>query len=213
MRKARHLVLFLKAPRRGAVKRRLAADIGRAAAFHFYRQTTAALIRRLGVDRRWQGRLAITPDRFAAGGVFWPVVPRRMALARTPQGLGDLGVRMRYALSELPVGPRVLVGGDIPDITAAHIASAFDALRRHDFVFGPAVDGGFWLVGMRRPPPRALFKGVRFSTSHALADTLATLRPGCSVAFIDELEDVDDGAAWVRWRRRASLLDVPAGGA
>lgn len=209
MRTARHLVLFLKAPRRGAVKRRLATDIGKAAAFHFYRRTTAALIRRLGRDRRWHGRLAITPDCFASGAAFWPQGP----LARMGQGPGDLGARMRYALSALPVGPRVLVGGDIPDISAVHIASAFDALRRHDFVFGPAVDGGFWLVGMRRPPPRALFKGVRFSTSHALADTLATLRPGCSVAFIDELEDVDDGAAWVRWRRRASLLDVPAGGA
>src|SRR6185437_6174437 len=93
-----------------------------------------------------------------------------------PQGAGDLGTRMRRALAACPPGPAMLIGADIPRLTARHIADAFRLLGRHDLVFGPAEDGGFWLVGARHPqhlPP--LFEQVRWSSPHALADTLAGL--------------------------------------
>src|SRR5690606_22025805 len=153
-------------------------------------------LRRLAADRRWETCLAVTPDR-AIDSPALPPGPRRLA-----QGPGDLGARMARALASVPPGPAVLVGTDIPDMGAAHIARAFRLLGRHDAVFGPARDGGYWLVGLRRTP-RFIdpFAGVRWSGPDALADTLANLRHR-RVALLDPLEDVDDGASHARWRRR-----------
>jgi glycosyltransferase A (GT-A) superfamily protein (DUF2064 family) len=83
------------------------------------------------------------------------------------------------------------------------VAQAFAALGAHDAVFGPAGDGGYWLVGLRRRPrvPDP-FRGVRWSTPHALADTLANLRPRERVAMLERLEDIDDAASYRRWRRQ-----------
>jgi glycosyltransferase A (GT-A) superfamily protein (DUF2064 family) len=108
---------------------------------------------------------------------------------------------MQRIMDELPPGPVVIIGSDIPGISAEHIAAAFRLLGRHDAVFGPAEDGGYWLVGLRRRPkvPRA-FADVRWSGPHALADTLRNLR-AFSVGFVERLADVDDEADWRRWRR------------
>ena len=104
----------------------------------------ARSLRRLGRDRRWRLRLAVTPDRAARG---WPA-------AAMPQGRGDLGERMRRALAACPPGPAVLVGSDIPGLTAAHIADGVRAARPARCRVRAGDDGGFWLVGCRhRPPP------------------------------------------------------------
>jgi hypothetical protein len=192
-----HLVVMVKAPRLGAVKTRLAREIGAVAARRFYRASSAAVLARLGHDPRWRCWLAVTPDRFAAASAFWP---RR--LPRLPQGPGDLGQRMARPLKILPPGPVVIVGSDIPGLGAGHVARAFTALGRHDLVFGPAEDGGYWLVGARRrpPPPPELFRAVRWSSAHALEDTLANLGPRFSVAFVERLSDVDNAADYARWR-------------
>jgi rSAM/selenodomain-associated transferase 1 len=184
----RHLILFVRLPRLGAGKRRLARDIGAVAALRFERLMLARNLRRLGRDRRWKLLLAATPDRAARRwpGRF-PVVP---------QGRGDLGERMRRALAACPPGPAVLIGSDIPGLAAAHIAEAFALLGRHDIVFGPANDGGFWLVGCRHRAPR--FGKVRWSGRHALDDVLANLPKSASVGFAAPLDDVDDGAAYRR---------------
>ena len=86
----------------------------------------------------------------------------------------------------------MLIGGDIPGITPKIIQDAFKKLADHDCVFGPATDGGFWLVGMRRvgPLPVDLFKDVRWSCKDTLTDTLGTLG-NASVAFAATLRDVD----------------------
>ena len=191
-----HLVVMAKAPVAGAVKSRLGAEIGVVEATRFYRVTLAPLIRRLAWDPRWRLRFAVTPDR-TAHAPLWP--PR---LNRQPQGRGDLGARMQAVFDDLPPGPAVIVGSDIPQIAPAHIARAFALLGRCDAVFGPAADGGYWLVGLRRRPmiPR-VFAGVRWSTGHALADTLANCRM-LEVAYLDELADVDTAADWRCWRRR-----------
>jgi rSAM/selenodomain-associated transferase 1 len=201
MRPANHLVILARTPRLGAVKRRLAADIGPAAALAFYRRTLAAALWRLGRDPRWTTWLAVTPDADAARPALWPPVPGVRLIG---QGGGDLGARMARPMRTLPPGPVVVVGSDIPEMGAAQAAAAFAALGANDMVFGPATDGGYWLVGARRRPalPRDLFRGVRWSTGHALADTLAGLPAGFRVATLDPLDDVDDGAALAAWRAR-----------
>lgn len=92
----------------------------------------------------------------------------------------------------------MIVGSDIPGISAADIADAFRALGSKDAVFGPATDGGYWLVGLRRRPHFVdPFPNVRWSSEHALADTLANLADK-EVAMLRPLSDIDDGASWRR---------------
>lgn len=183
------LVVMLKEPRAGRVKTRLGRDIGMVAAAWWFRHQVRALLRRID-DPRWTLVLAVSPDRTGMLSRVWPT-----DLARIPQGHGDLGARMARALRLAPPGPVCVIGGDIPDITARRIAEAFAALGSHDAVFGPAPDGGYWLIGLRRirAVPPTLFAGVRWSSEHALADTIATL-PDHRIALITTLRDVDTAA-------------------
>jgi rSAM/selenodomain-associated transferase 1 len=182
------LVIMLKEPRAGRVKTRLGLDIGMTSAAWWFRHQVARLLLRIE-DPRWRVVLAVAPDA-AVLGRAWP-----MRFQRSPQGRGDLGARMARQLRHMPPGPVCVIGGDIPGITRAHIARAFAALGDHDAVFGPAPDGGYWLVGMKRSRalPAGLFKGVRWSTRHALADSERTLA-GHRVAKVDVLRDVDCAA-------------------
>jgi uncharacterized protein len=189
-----HLILFFRAPLLGTGKRRLARSIGDVAAVHFERLMLALLLRRLTRDGRWRPRIAITPDRALHRARHW-----LRGVVAVGQGGGDLGRRMDRALRACPPGPVVLVGTDIPTLGARQIAAAFRVLGSRDLVFGPAMDGGFWLVGARCPRclPH-LFKRVRWSGPYALGDTLAGLPRRITVGFVELLEDVDDGEAYRR---------------
>lgn len=184
------LIVFVKEPRPGRVKTRLARDIGPVAAAWWLRHRIAQLLRGPGCDPRWDTLLAVAPDT-AFGSRLLPPGPRRLA-----QGGGDLGLRMLRALAAAPPGRAVLVGADIPGLGARHIAEAFALLGRHEAVLGPATDGGFWLIGLARGGRRLraeALAGVRWSTPHALADTRARLAP-LSVGLAATLADVDRGA-------------------
>lgn len=197
MKGPRHLVIMARAPRLGVGKRRLAQDVGALAAWRFQRRMLRQVLRRLGGDPRWTTWLAVTPDQAAHKAAHWPGRTRVI-----PQGAGGLGARMERLLCTRPPGPVVVVGSDIPDLSAAHVAQAFRALGRNDWVFGPAADGGYWLVGARRRrAPWRTFDAVRWSSRHALADSLANLK-GARVALLEELHDVDTGADLVRLKRR-----------
>jgi|TARA_R110002012_G_scaffold120035_1_gene269185 rSAM/selenodomain-associated transferase 1 len=180
------LVIMVKEPRPGRVKTRLGRDLGMTAAAWWFRHQSRALIRRVQ-DPRWQVVLAVAPDKAGLNSRVWPA-----HLPRWPQGRGDLGDRMGRMLRAAAPGPVCVIGADIPGIRPAHIADAFRALGNHDAVFGPAPDGGYWLVGLKRarPVPPTLFANVRWSTQHALADTIATL-PDHRIARIATLNDVD----------------------
>jgi hypothetical protein len=189
------VAVFLKVPRLGTVKSRLARGIGWAEATRLHRALSAALIRRLARDGRWRVTLWLTPR----AGLRHRDVPR-LGLPRFDQGAGDLGARMARAFVHGRGRPIVLVGTDVPELTAAVVAQAFRLLRSNDAVFGPATDGGYWLVGLRgRRPP---FARVRWSTPHALADTRANLK-GARVALLDPLDDIDTPADYRRWRSRS----------
>jgi uncharacterized protein len=177
-----------KLPVAGGVKTRLAREIGVARATGFARHAAAALLQRVGFDRRWQTILAVAPD-YGVHSRAWP-----RGLARVPQGGGNLGARMQRIFDRPHAGPIVIVGTDVPGIRAAHTAEALRLLGRHDAVLGPATDGGYWLVGLRRHP-RVLrpFANVRWSSPQALADTLANLK-GHAVAFVATLRDVDSAS-------------------
>jgi hypothetical protein len=109
---------------------------------------------------------------------------------------------MGRILRGMPAGPVCIVGGDIPGLRNVHVARAFAALGPNEAVFGPAEDGGFWLVGLKRvrAVPADLFAGVRWSTPHALADSRASLK-GLRTGFVDRLRDVDSAVDLAALRR------------
>jgi uncharacterized protein len=179
------VMVFARAPRLGAVKRRLARETGDRAALRFHVATLTRLVRALARERRFRTVLVVTPDRARFR------LPVR--LGRLPQGGGDLGARMHRAFRRFPRARVAILGCDIPDAGPGDAREAFRALGTADAVFGPAEDGGYWLVGMSPRRPARPFAGVRWSTEHALADTLANFA-GRRIAMLRTLCDVDTAA-------------------
>ncbi len=176
------LIVMLKEPQPGRVKTRLGRDLGMVPAAWWFRHQVQRLLRTVD-DPRWQVVLAVSPDYRGLTSRVWPA-----RFARIPQGRGNLGDRMRRAMRAAR-GPVCVIGADVPGISRAAIAEAFAALGTADAVFGPATDGGYWLVGVTGVPA-GLFDGVRWSTDTALADSVASLN-GRRVAFVRTLQDVD----------------------
>lgn len=180
----RTLVVMVKEPRPGRVKTRLGRDIGLTAAAWWFRHQCRDLLRRLE-DPRWALVLAVTPDRAGLASRVWPA-----HLPRSPQGQGDLGQRMARQLRR--PGQVCVIGADIPGIRPAHIWRGFQTLGAHDAVFGPAMDGGFWLVGLKSGARahRDMFAGVEWSSPDTLSQTMAALN-GLRIAQTDRLRDID----------------------
>jgi uncharacterized protein len=197
---APHLVIMAKSPIMGIAKRRLGREIGETRAVRFYRACLSHTVLRLASDPRWKTLLAVTPDKEVVEPL-WPVNALRLQ-----QGDGDLGKRMQRLFKHLPPGPAIIVGSDIPAISPSHLAQAFRVLGAADAVLGPATDGGYWLVGLKRLPKiLSPFADVRWSGPHSLADTIANLK-GKRVAYAATLCDVDTADAYREERASAERL-------
>lgn len=198
------VVLFAKQPVAGRVKSRLAKGLGTARATGFYRNTTRIICHRLSRDPRWQLVLARTPDHWLPGP---PVFPP--GLRSTPQGPGDIGDRMARLARRFSDGPVILVGSDIPTLQAGHITSALRCLKSADIVFGPATDGGFWLVGYSaRAARHARFGKIAWSTGTVLKDCLAGLGT-TRVSLLPPQSDIDDVGDYRAWRTSGKMLFQP----
>ena len=182
----RRLVIMVKEPRPGRVKTRLGSSIGMTTAAWWFRHQTQRILRRL-YDPRWDLILAVSPGYEGMRSRVWPA-----ALARIPQRQGNLGDRMKAVFKSLPPGPACIIGSDIPAIMPHEIWQAFRSLGDHDATFGPAPDGGYWLIGLKRtrPTPPHLFNDVSWSSSSALQDTIDSI-PGLSIGLVTMLSDVD----------------------
>lgn len=108
-----------------------------------------------------------------------------------PQGRGDLGQRMVRALNQAPQGPAVLVGADIQGLTSAALGRALKASISGDVVFGPATDGGFWLLGTRAGLSVRQFQTVGWSEPTTLTQSVSTFPTAKRVHLVDILSDVD----------------------
>ena len=112
----------------------------------------------------------------------------------TEQGEGDLGERMMAVNA-----PCLIIGSDCPSISAPLLNAAADALADRDVVIGPATDGGYYLIGMKRPMP-FLFEDVAWSTPKVLPTALARLAERrIGPAILPELGDIDTAEDLARW--------------
>jgi len=186
--------MMAKQPRCGAVKSRLAADLGSVAATSIYRTMMYNSIARLSRDPRWQFVLSLTPES-TLNEPLWP-----QYIPLIGQGRGGLGERMQRIMDEMPPGKVIIIGSDIAGMRPDHTAQAFKKLGTADAVFSPVSDGGYSLVGMKRTPRiLSIFDHVRWSSEHTLKDTVRNLA-GLKTVYVEEMADIDTGADWNNWK-------------
>lgn len=175
------LYIFAKAPRLGKAKTRLAADIGQEEALRLYRAMMRVVIINVQ-DEAWTTILAAaTEDSLGA-------VPEWDGLPQIAQVGGSLSPRLAEVFKG--TGPILVIGTDCPQVRASDIKDAIKALKTHDAVFGPADDGGFWLIGMNGPVDPSVFDNVRWSHAQTLSDMTANIDG--PVHRLRPLIDVDD---------------------
>ena len=200
------LLVFVKEPRPGAVKSRLAARIGAEAAAAVYRAIADEEIRRTAPrGDEYERRFLFDPPDSGPRIAEW--LPGQIIL---PQGGGDLGERMARAFADaFASGARraALVGTDVPALSYQDVRDALESLDEHDVALGPATDGGYYLIALKGPEPE-LFRGIRWSGGEVLTATLdRAARRGLSVRALRTIGDVDtieDLAA--EWERVRPLL-------
>lgn len=185
------LLVFARAPRPGTVKTRLARTIGEEAA--------AGLYRRMG--RRIVASVAHAPARMVVCYDPPDAEPEmRRWLGRTarlyvPQGGGDLGARMSRMFDHAfaDADRVVAIGTDAPATGADRVTRALEALETADVVLGPARDGGYYLIGLRKTCPE-LFRGIRWGTDSVLAESRAAAeRLGLQITWLEMESDIDTG--------------------
>ena len=196
------LVVFARAPELGRVKTRLAAEVGAERALAIYRELASRVLDAVR-DGPHQIVIAHSPADAEPGMRAW----LGDAFAYAPQCDGNLGARMTHAFaSTLEAGAErvVLIGTDCPTIGAETVAAAFAALDEADVVFGPALDGGYYLVGARKLHP-LLFQAVPWSSERTLAVSLdLARRAGLRLALLPSMRDVDTAADWRAYEKERS---------
>lgn len=196
-------LVFVRAPEAGRVKTRLAAGLGAEGALRVYRRLAEHTLR----EARAMGgevRVHFTPADAGAEVRAW----LGDGVRYLPQSAGDLGARMEAAFRDAfedGADRVVIIGSDLPDLSAALLRRAFDALESHAAVIGPARDGGYYLLGMQTIIG-GLFEEIPWSTNEVLARTLDRLRAaGIEPALLGALSDVDEvhdlPAGWAEWAR------------
>ena len=185
------LIVFAREPVPGQVKTRLIPALGADGAAQLYRRLLGIALRATAATPCAHRQLWCAGAPAAGGECARLAAGHGCTLHH--QGAGDLGARISAALTEaLAATDRaVLIGSDCPDYTPAYLSAALAALDDHDAVLGPAADGGYVLIGLRRPAP-ALFTGISWSTPTVLAETRAALRQlGLTWAELPTLHDLD----------------------
>jgi rSAM/selenodomain-associated transferase 1 len=196
----RRIAVFAKWPERGLVKTRLSPALPAELAVELQRamleDALDAVARSTATERflYWDG----APED-SGGSTPAPFQGRRQ------QGL-DLGARLERAFDEMLAGGEggaLVIGADCPDLDAASIDLAFDALAAHDLVVGPTRDGGYYLIGVRRPTPE-IFRGIAWSTGRVFQETVErSSAANLSWRRLGELDDVDTPEDLVRLLRAA----------
>lgn len=209
-----HLIVFTRYPEPGKTKTRLIPALGADGAAELHRDLTTdtlhtveqlRMTRDVSIEVRGTG--ASTESLAAQFGEHHSYIL---------QGGGDLGVRMDRAFRDAfarGVGRVVVIGTDCPSLDAATLNEAFESLVENDLVVGPALDGGYYLIGLRQPVSE-LFDCIEWGTERVLGETIQrATTAGLSVRRLPSRMDIDepcDLAEWERHRRPSMSVIVPA---
>jgi len=196
------LIVFMRYPEPGRTKTRLIPALGPEVAAQLqWKMAEHAVARARELGER---RAICIEIRYEGGGKRLMAGWLGAMLSFRKQGRGDLGIRMAHAFGEAfgEGAPRtVLMGADCPGITADLLGRAFDALQQNDVVIGPANDGGYYLIGLKKAEPR-LFAGIPWGTGEVFEQTMRAAKElGLSTALVDRLDDVDRPEDLHVWER------------
>jgi len=199
------LIVFAREPIPGAVKTRLAAEIGDHAAAKIYE---AMLQNVLKTVRQLSDVESV---------VFWdceeeslPLLAERYRCCARRQSPGNLGQRMQAAFEEMFANGCELcciIGSDAPDLPLSYIQEAYRLLatQQTDIVFGPSRDGGYYLLGLRQVWPQ-LFTDIPWSSTDVLERSLTTARDsGLTASLLPEWQDIDTLEDLHAFRKRTRL--------
>jgi rSAM/selenodomain-associated transferase 1 len=196
------LIVFAREPLPGMVKTRLAATVGAKAAAELYATMLQDV---LNITRQLDGVETI---------VFWACeehalsrLAEKYQCASRLQGPGDLGQRMQRAFEEMFTDGFDLcciIGSDAPDLPPTYILNAYQLLdEQHDVVLGPSLDGGYYLLGLKRLYPQ-LFRNISWSSPDVLRQSLAAARSqGLTTALLPEWQDIDTDEDLRAFQRRS----------
>jgi len=186
------LIVFTRYPKPGKTKTRLTLTLGPDGAADLHKRMAehaVAWARRLVRARRIDLEI-----HFEGGAAAWFAQWLGDDLTCRPQSRGDLGRRMFQAFCQAfdgGVDRVVIIGTDCPALDGRLTLQAFESLDRSDLVLGPAHDGGYYLIGLRRPVP-SLFEGMPWGTDRVLSETLRKAdKLRLKVALLRQLSDVD----------------------
>ena len=188
-------IAFLKAPTPGLVKTRIARQLGDLAATAIYRTLAEEKWHRIPSD--WHAEVFFTPPAAEGGKRGW-LGGRGIFRA---QSKGDLGARLMAGFAaafQRGGAPVIAINGDCPELDGACLEEARAALNDADVVLGPAVDGGYYLIGLSRPTPE-LFSDIPWRSPEARAAQLRCRMLGVKA-------DIDNGNSWARCHARFSGL-------
>ncbi len=195
----RALLIFIKNAQKGKVKTRLANTVGETKALKIYQalvQYTRKITQSVSAYRY------VFYSDYVEDHDDWPTID----FAKYVQQGADLGQRMEQAFS-LALEQRdkaIIIGSDCASLSPALIEEAFQKLDTHPFVIGPALDGGYYLLGMRHFTP-SLFENIHWSTSTVFQETIQkieALHPktgNSSYHLLPELSDIDFEEDWEKY--------------
>ena len=216
------LVVMVKHPVPGRVKTRLAAGVGDARAAEIYRDLVSTTLEAVG---RWLEGAKGHPLGLAARSVWvsfdppdqeeavrewlgpavaaWPT-----SIAWVQQGEGDLGARLQLIFQQAFTqcfSAVCVIGTDCPFLSDDDLSDAFRSVGEGGVVLGPAVDGGYYLIGLKSQY-NALFVNIPWSTENTLSATCeAARRLGLPIRLLRMLGDVDTAADWRRWKEGGGI--------
>ncbi|CAB1059400.1 Glycosyltransferase (EC [Olavius sp. associated proteobacterium Delta 1] len=205
------LIIFTRYPEPGTTKTRMIPELGAEGAAELQRQMTEHI--RSRVDELRELHQLTAEVRYEGGSEKLMTEWLGPGFSYCHQGSGDIGLRMGRALQDAfgqGCETVVIIGSDIPDISTDIMQKAFEALSQNDLVLGPAGDGGYYLIGVRRKTFRhwnpQLFNDISWGTDRVLPQTLGIANKlGLNYNLLDTLRDVDRPEDLIVWYQAAGL--------
>ncbi len=186
------LIIFIKNPKLGTAKTRIAKTTGDEKALRIYKELlnyTRKVSLEADVDRfLYYSSFIDENDQWSADGFE----------KRLQHDTPDLGARMASAFRQIfkTNAPVLIIGSDCATLTPTHLAKAIETLKTNDFVIGPSTDGGYYLLGMSQFEP-AVFHNIEWSTEEVLPATLLKIKElGKKYQLLEPLTDIDTEADW-----------------
>lgn len=185
------IIVFVKNPIEGRVKTRIAAVAGHKKAVEVYKKLLRYTLEML-LDLRRNHDIDCKICLYYGDEINQDDIWNIVADQKQIQTGNDLGERMYNAFAEqfvLGAAKVLIIGSDCPTITASHLKQAFNALDNYPIVFGPATDGGYYLLGMKTLY-KNIFNDKPWSQPNLLTNTLQELAPD-SYYLLEKLSDID----------------------